>query len=125
VFTLVIHRHFVLYDFPQSALFYNREIEISLCRHTTAFLCTPSASISALLAMLVFVFSTFLAASITNVSAQTADFISESIALGHKAGRRAAYFSAIHIQFYALRHHLHILLLQASGCTMIAKSGAL
>jgi hypothetical protein len=89
-------------------------------RHRFAFFGAAFASVRTPLAMIRFMLAAFLAARLTDLSAQAAKLLRELRIARHKLRRKHANVRAIPIQPDATGHHLNILFLQASGRAMFA-----
>jgi hypothetical protein len=92
--------------------------------HLAAFLRALVAGFSALLAMLHFVFGAFVAARLTNVRAQSAEFPGEPRPARHESHGETADVSAVAIQFDAAHHHFDVLFVQTRGRAMFAGGDA-
>jgi len=66
------------------------------------------------------VLAALLAAGTTDLRAKLANLSREFAVSSHKAGRQTANCRAVHVERDALRHHLHVLLLQAGSGTTVA-----
>jgi hypothetical protein len=93
-------------------------------RHLSAFLRALAARVRATFAMLVFVFRAFLRARITDIRADSADPSRKLTAARHQPYGESADIRAIAVQFDAAGHHLHVLLVQAFGCAVLASDRA-
>jgi hypothetical protein len=88
--------------------------------HVLALISTATARSRTLLAVIVLVPGAFIAAGPADVGAKHAHLLREAAATGHVGRRLSADGGAVHVQGNAARHHLHVLLLQAGGRTVIA-----
>jgi len=66
-------------------------------------------SSGAILAMVMFMLSTLIAALLTNISAKPTKILSRSAIKCHELSCKPAKIRTLHIQFYALAHHLKVL----------------
>ena len=93
--------------------------------HASAFFRATVTGFRAVFAMFRFVLFAFVAARITNVSAHTADLLSELRASAHKSRCSPANLRTIPVESDAFRHHCDILLAQAGIGTVLAHLGTL
>ena len=79
-------------------------------------------SSGALLAMIMLMLSTLIAARPANIRAKLAELPSRLAIKCHELGCKTADICALHIQFYTLAHHLQVLFFETRSCTVITCS---
>lgn len=93
-------------------------------RHAPAFLRAFAARLGAALAMIHVVLSTLFRACCTYLRAQPANGADKFASPRHKAGSKATDLRAIHIQFYAARHAIDIVLTKTRHGAVVTRRGA-
>jgi hypothetical protein len=101
---------------PFSAILFFR----ILCRHFPAFPGTAAAGFSTLLAMLCFVFGTFITTSFAYIGTNATDFFCAAAAQAHELCSGITDSGTFHIKLNTACHHFYIILLGARGSTMVA-----
>lgn len=97
---------------------------LPLRRHLSALFGATAASPGALLAMIVFVFFTFLSAFLAQVRAQRADGGGVDGITSHEAGGHATKDRAVNVRRDAVGHHCDVALAKAGGGAVVACVGA-
>jgi hypothetical protein len=92
--------------------------------HAAAFVGASPAGLGTFLAVAHLMFRAFFAACVAHFRTYLTDSASELASTRHVGGAQATDLGAIHIQCDAACQHFHILLLQASACTIVAGVGA-
>lgn len=92
--------------------------------HAAALLCAAAAHVGAILAVLRFMLSALVSASLANLGAGLADRTGKLAAACHEASRKTANLGAVDIESNAVGHHFDVIFLQAGAGTCIAGGGA-
>jgi len=109
----------------KSATFAAAHFTTILSSHFPALFCTLTAYITALLAMFVFMLTTFIGAGITHISAYAAYIFSLIAAETHKLSGSITYGSTFHIELNTFCHHFYVFFLCTGGGAMVTGSSTL
>jgi hypothetical protein len=91
-----------------------------LSSHPAAFFSTAAAGFSTLVAMLCFVFGTFITTSFAYIGTNATDFFCAAAAQAHELCSGITDSGTFHIKLNTARHHFYIFLLGARGSAMVA-----
>ena len=82
------------------------------------------AGLGALFAMRHVMFGAFVPAGLADICAECANCLDMGATSGHGSSSKRTNLGAVHIQRYALNHHLDVGLVQTGSCAMVTGHGA-